>query len=106
MVRRSDTTAHQLIRNFLYFILGIWLTACTESSDIEISDHATVVKQSQALVPLPPWPDKDERGMANTLGVGTSMRCAFHLNQADAKVYELSHLRSNDMPSSPWSTWC
>jgi kynurenine formamidase len=41
--------------------------------------------------------------MANTLGAGTSMRCAYHLNQADAQVYELSHLRSNDMPSSPWA---
>ena len=62
-----------------------------------------MVEASQKLVPLPPWPDADERGMANTLGAGTSMRCAYHLNQADTQVYELSHLRSNDMPSSPWA---
>jgi kynurenine formamidase len=58
---------------------------------------------SLALVPMPPWPEGDERGMANTLGAGTSMRCAYHLNQRDARVYELSHLRSNDMPASPWA---
>jgi kynurenine formamidase len=104
MVRRCDTTPHHLVQKFLFFILGFWLTGCsTESQEIEVSDHARVVKHSQALVPLPPWPAKDERGMANTLGAGTSMRCAYHLNQANAKVYELSHLRSNDMPSSPWT---
>jgi kynurenine formamidase len=41
--------------------------------------------------------------MANTLGVGTSMRCAYHLNQPNSKIYELSHLRSNQIPSSPWA---
>jgi kynurenine formamidase len=40
--------------------------------------------------------------MANTLGIGTSMRCAYHLNQPNATIYELSHLRSNEIPSSPW----
>lgn len=66
-------------------------------------EYASIVKASKALVPLPPWREGDEQGMANTLGAGTSMRCAYHLNQADAFTYELSHLRSNQMPASPWA---
>ena len=56
--------------------LGINLTGCSQKIEYagEI-DHATVVRNSQALVPMPPWPKGDERGMANTLGIGTSMRC-------------------------------
>ncbi len=73
------------------------------SSSVVSKQHASVVQASKALVPLPPWAEGDEQGMANTLGPGTSMRCAYHLNQATAKTYELSHLRSNEMPSSPWA---
>jgi len=62
-----------------------------------------VVERSKALVPSPPWPAGDERGMANALGRGTWMRCAYHLAQPDAREYELSHLRSNTMPMSPFS---
>jgi kynurenine formamidase len=54
-------------------------------------------------VPLPPWPKGDERGMANTLGPGTWWRCAEHLTAPGAKCYELSHIISNSMPSSPFS---
>jgi kynurenine formamidase len=50
----------------------------------------------------PPWPPGDEIGMANTLGPGTWHRCASHLADAKAKSYELSHLRSNTMPQSPF----
>jgi kynurenine formamidase len=67
-------------------------------------DHQTIVKNSRNLIPLPPWPEDDQRGMANTLGEGTWMRCAYHLSQPDSRVYELSRLRSNEMPSSPWVT--
>ncbi|MGD9924384.1 MAG: cyclase family protein [Pseudorhodoplanes sp.] len=55
-------------------------------------------------VPVPPWPKGDERGMANTLGPGTWMRCAEFLSAPGAKCYELSHEISNTMPSSPFST--
>ena len=58
---------------------------------------------SQAKVPSPPWPAGDERGMANAIGPATWARCASFLAQAKAKVYELSHLRSNTMPLSPFS---
>lgn len=60
------------------------------------------VNASRALVPSPPWPAGDERGMANTLGRGTWSRCAFHLAQQNAKTYEISHVRSNSMPLSPF----
>jgi len=60
------------------------------------------VNASRALVPSPPWPAGDERGMANTLGPGTWSRCAFHLAQQNAKAYEISHIRSNTMPLSPF----
>ena len=60
------------------------------------------VNASKARVPSPPWPAGDERGMANTLGPGTWSRCAFHLMQPNAKAYEISHIRSNTMPLSPF----
>ena len=60
------------------------------------------VEQSKAGAPQPPWPEGDERGMANTLGAGTWARCAYHLGAANAKSYELSHERSNTMPLSPF----
>jgi kynurenine formamidase len=57
----------------------------------------------QAKVPSPPWPAGDERGMANALGPATWARCAAFLSQPKAKAYELSHVRSNTMPLSPFS---
>lgn len=51
----------------------------------------------------PPWPAGDEVGMANTLGPATWQRCATYLANPNAKAYELSHLRSNTMPQSPFA---
>ncbi len=53
-------------------------------------------------VPTPPWDPGDELGMANTQGPGTWARCAPYLTAPGAKSYELSHLRSNTMPASPF----
>ena len=64
--------------------------------------EATITEQSKALVPTGPWPQGDERGMANTLGAGTLMRCGYYVGQKGAKTYELSHERSNTMPLSPF----
>jgi len=64
--------------------------------------EAQVTEHSKSLVPTGPWPQNDERGMANTIGNGTWMRCAYYLAQPDAKSYELSHIRSNTMPMSPF----
>lgn len=55
----------------------------------------------QTTAPL--WPAGDERGMANAIGPVTWARCAPHLSKASAKVYELSQLRSNTMPLSPFT---
>jgi kynurenine formamidase len=61
-----------------------------------------VVEASKKMVPSPPWAKGDERGMANTIGRGTWARCGYHLGNAGAKEYEVSHVRSNSMPMSPF----
>jgi kynurenine formamidase len=50
------------------------------------------------------WPAGDEIGMANNLGRQTWQRCAPHLASPQSKSYELSHMRSNTMPQSPFGT--
>jgi kynurenine formamidase len=62
-----------------------------------------VTKRSTRLVPTGPWPPGDERGMANAIGSGTWLRCSWYLAQPKAKVYEVSRVRSNTMPLSPFS---
>src|SRR5262245_7712377 len=49
------------------------------------------------------WPAGDEIGMANNLGPATWQRCAPHLANPQAKSYELSFVRSNTMPQSPFA---
>jgi kynurenine formamidase len=60
-------------------------------------------KMRRLKVPSPPWPQGDERGMANQIGPATQMRCAWHLQQPGSKPYELSQVRSNTMPLSPFA---
>jgi len=48
-------------------------------------------------------PAGDEIGMAKALGPETWARCAAHLSNPNARVYELSHVRSNTMPLSPFA---
>jgi kynurenine formamidase len=48
------------------------------------------------------WGPNDEIGMANTLGSATWQRCAQSLANPRSRSYELSHLRSNTMPQSPF----
>lgn len=66
------------------------------------AEDPELVERSLAVTPEGPWPADDQKGMANTLGPGTWMRCAAHLSDPDARAYELSHVRSNDMPLSPF----
>jgi kynurenine formamidase len=104
MTRTIDVNIPRAMRIAAILALGVLLAGRgLEAQSVDLADHAAVVRMSEALVPAPPWPKGDERGMANTLGAGTSMRCAWHLNQPDSRVYELAHLRSNDMPTSPWA---
>ncbi|NRG17775.1 cyclase family protein [Rhizobiales bacterium] len=65
-------------------------------------EDRSLIERSLELTPTAPWPDGDQAGMGNTQGSGTWMRCAAHLMKPGAKLYELSHLRSNDMPMSPF----
>jgi kynurenine formamidase len=53
--------------------------------------------------PGPPWPAGDERGMANLLGAATYARCAPFMTAPGARAYELSYVRSNTMPLSPFA---
>jgi len=75
----------------------VLLGACQKAQD-----EKSVVEASKKMVPTAPWPAGDERGMANTIGSGTWMRCAYHLTQKGAKAYEISHVRSETMSSSPF----
>ena len=75
--------------------------ALLASSALLIAPHA--VHAQSAANPPSPWPAGDEIGMANTLGPETWKRCAPHLAKTKAKVYELSYLRSNTMPQSPFA---
>jgi len=60
-------------------------------------------KLQRLKVPSPPWPAGDERGMANQIGPATFQRCAWHMSQPGAISYEISQVRSNTMPLSPFS---
>ena len=62
-----------------------------------------LLSKSRSQVPAPPWAPGDQKGMGNTQGAGTWARCAWHMAQPGAKVYEISQQRSNTMPKSPFS---
>jgi kynurenine formamidase len=76
--------------------------ACTTTGTGRQSQQ-DMVERSRAQVPTPPWPAGDERGMANTQGRGTWMRCAWHMEDPKAKSYELSQVTAPDMPMSPFA---
>jgi kynurenine formamidase len=78
-------------------------TACATTSGAGQETQQAAVERSRALVPTPPWSAGDERGMANTQGRGTWLRCAWHLNEPNVKAYELAHISSNNMPMSPFA---
>ncbi len=82
-------------------VVALGIAACNPPP-APLSNQAATVEASKGLVPLPPWPEGNERGMANTLGSGTWLRCAYHLARPEAKAYELSHVRSETMPMSPF----
>ena len=63
----------------------------------------SLAAQAQDATPRPPWPAGDERGMGNTQGPATWQRCAAHLADPRSRAYELSHVRSNTMPQSPFA---
>jgi kynurenine formamidase len=64
---------------------------------------AAHVAAADSKIPSPPWPAGDERGMANAIGPATWARCAPYLGNARSKAYEISQVRSNTMPMSPFA---
>jgi len=76
--------------------------ACNQTPPAEPVTEQSIAAASASLVPAGPWAEGDEKGMANTLGNGTWMRCAHYMGLPGAKSYELSHVRSNDMTQSPF----
>src|SRR5260370_2876615 len=57
---------------------------------------------AQAATAASRWGGGDEVGMANPPGAATWQRCAQALANPKAKSYEVSYLRSNTMPQSPF----
>ena len=97
------------IRSYIFgAIVAITLAGCNQASEQAVSadpgmtPEMAATKQSDALVSRGPWEPGDQLGMANTLGAGTWMRCAHYMSLPEAKSYELSHVRSNDMTQSPF----
>lgn len=92
-----------LINRPLLLGIAAVLAGCSNAPPEAVAPtEAQITEMSKSMVPTGPWPQGDERGMANTLGAGTFMRCGYYLAQPGAKSYELSHLRSNTMPQSPF----
>src|ERR1700722_10862968 len=63
---------------------------------------AVSAAQAQNTTAPSRWGAGDEIGMANTLGPTTWQRCAQSLANPKSKSYEVSYLRSNTMPQSPF----
>lgn len=58
----------------------------------------------QAPTPGPGgWGAGDERGNGNTQGYATRLRCAMHLANPQARVYELGRTLSETMPQGPFA---
>ena len=91
------------MKKTLMALAGLGLGTACVTTGTERQSHQAVVERSRAQVPAPPWPAGDERGMANTQGRGTWLRCAWHLDDPNAKAYELSQVSSNTMPMSPFA---
>ena len=83
--------------------IALAVAVCLVPLSIHAAEPAALIAKSKKQTPAPPWPAGDERGMANALGAGTMARCAWHMSQSKAKVYELSYVRSGTMPLSGFS---
>ena len=79
------------------------LAALAAAGPVLAAEPAELLSRSMRHIPAPPWGAGDERGMGNQIGTGTFLRCAWHLGNPKARGYELSYLRSNTMPKSPFS---
>lgn len=78
----------------------LWMSPI--SSDAQTPSRTGAASSRATPAPRPPWSAGDEIGMANTQGRGTWQRCVPHLANPNAKSYEVSYVRSNTMPQSPF----
>jgi len=85
----------------LTLVAGAVVALCATTPSRAVEPPALLALASQS--PAPPWPAGDERGMANTLGAATTLRCGWHMSQRGARTYEASFVRSNTMPKSPFA---
>lgn len=69
-----------------------------------LATSATILSAQTCATAQSRWPAGDEIGMANNLGPATWARCAPLLADSKAKSYEISYIRSNTMPQSPFGT--
>src|SRR5262245_28718503 len=82
--------------------------AFVRSSYAQHSIELGSIESAQAVsmgVPLPGpdgWGSGDEHGNGNTQSYGTRLRCAAHLADPSARVYELGRVLSATMPQSPF----
>ena len=83
-------------------VAAVVITVTPTQAPAQSAGQRAVVEKSKSMTPKPPWGQGDERGMANALGAGTWQRCAYHITKPGAKSYEISHVRSNSMPASPF----
>ena len=92
-----------MIRLVIPVAASMALLSCAPTASMHSTkEQAALVAKTKPLVPSPPWAKGDEKGMANALGLGTWKRCAYHLTNPKSKSYEVSHVRSNTMPLSPF----
>src|SRR5262245_30305639 len=82
------------------------LTISPAAADAGQRDANKPDTESAAVgVPLPGpygWGAGDERGNGNTQGLATRLRCAAHLADPRARVYELGRTVSSTMPQNPF----
>jgi kynurenine formamidase len=78
------------------------LPAILSCEKVAEADTSISSETSAALSSAAPASAGDERGMGNTQGYATRLRCALSLANPAARVYELSHERSETMPQSPF----
>lgn len=102
MSKRSDRANRLKAGVGLAVLAGVALALGASGEPASAEDQRAAVEASKAMVPSGPWPKGDELGMANAIGPGTWARCAPHLAASGAKSYELSQIRSNTMPLSPF----
>ncbi len=99
----NSSRIHRLSHASVGLAVTLVLAACSSPPpEATAPTEAQITELSKGLVPAGPWPQGDEKGMGNTIGAGTFMRCGYYLAQSGTKSYELSHLRSNTMPQSPF----